>query len=1017
MRHSALFAPACFGILLFGSAVSSLAANYQGHAVHDSRVIIVWEDTTKQRQLNVNQYGAFSSIKKHGYLKNIELVDTHYSTSIAQNLKILSAIPGVKAVYPDYEIHALTQSDTPTDTPSLSTAPNDPDYSLLWGLNDPDDFDINAEEAWAYSTGSSQVYVGVIDSGVDYTHEDLAANVWTNPDEIAGNGIDDDANGWVDDVHGIDTSANDSDPMDEGGHGTHVAGTIAGVGNNGIGITGVNWTSQIIPCRFLDANGEGYASGAIECLDYMASLKIDKGLNLVATNNSWGGGGYSALMEEVISVHNSLGILFVAASGNEGTNIDSQPSYPASYDIANIISVAAIDHNGNFAYFSNYGNSVDIAAPGVEIYSSVPGNNYESYSGTSMAAPHVTGALALLKAAHPDVSSNGLKSLLLTNASDKDLYDGETRYGRLQLFNPEGDGAINCGDTTTITRVAPSSSSVSIIYQDTLAVHFASLNCGEPSDTVTLNYQDTSIELMDNGIGSDNIANDGIFSGEIEASWIGTINIDVVGASDQSFSITSTRFPSITEVNYQFESIDNPTELNLGDDDLETIELDFSITTPFGTTNTITVSSNGLLFGDSGASSVYTNTLLPSLGVNHVFAPFWDDLYNSSGSYTWEVKGTTPNRKLVINYTNIHFYYGNEPVSFQVVFNESTPIVYYNYANIITSDSHSGGSTATVGVEDSGYGVTYSYNTYALHDNMSLLIGDLEQIDLPVIDSLTYSGIPRVGYPVSLVATLSDNSSEETRMRINVGDGNGFQPYRSGSVTTVVYSTAGVYTVIAEASTETASQSSSLNISILSISDTEQALIDRAQSDLLTTIQNSPGNFDLVSTATAQSMANNAASAREEAIIANPSAVGLVSQQAADAASQQAAALAEQATLAALADNPNEFGMMTLENAANQTQLAQQAILDAPQDWGLSVIATTPDDISTLSTGTFLVGASTDIEDLTAFFSDVRFVWVFEDGLFKGWSPDNTLRSQLENSGYTLISRIRSGQGFWVTKG
>ena len=285
---------------------------------------------------------------------------------------------------------------------TANAIPNDPSFSKLYGLNNTGqtggkfDADIDAVEAWDSFSGTGQTVVAVIDTGVDYNHQDLKENIWTNPREIAGNGVDDDGNGYVDDIHGYDFANNDPDPMDDNGHGTHVSGTIGAVGNNGIGIAGVTWRTRIMALKFLDASGSGYLSDAIRALDYA----VANGARL--SNNSWGGGGYEATLGQAISKAAGMGHIFVAAAGNSASNNDVTASYPASYAYDNVVAVAATDQNDNLASFSNYGaTTVDIAAPGVNIYSTLPGNSYGSYSGTSMATPQVTGALALYLDANP----------------------------------------------------------------------------------------------------------------------------------------------------------------------------------------------------------------------------------------------------------------------------------------------------------------------------------------------------------------------------------------------------------------------------------------------------------------------------------------------------------------------------------------------------------------------------------------------------------------------------------------
>jgi len=316
--------------------------------------------------------------------------------------------------------HPAIEYFEPNFISELTRLPDDASFSQLWGLHNTGqtggtiDADIDAPEAWDLATGSAHIVVGVIDTGVDYTHPDLAANIWTNPGEIAGNLIDDDANGFADDVHGYDFINDDSDPMDDNRHGTHVSGTIAGVGNNGQGLAGVNWSSSIMPLKFLSAEGSGSTADAVRALNYATMMRSTYGVNVRLTSNSWGGGGYSQALYAAIQASGEAGMLFVAAAGNSSRDTGASPSYPASYDLPNIISVAATDHNDRLPAFSNYGaTSVDLAAPGVGIYSAVPNGGYGSLSGTSMAAPHVAGVVALLWSNAPEATPAQIGNALL----------------------------------------------------------------------------------------------------------------------------------------------------------------------------------------------------------------------------------------------------------------------------------------------------------------------------------------------------------------------------------------------------------------------------------------------------------------------------------------------------------------------------------------------------------------------------------------------------------------------------
>ena len=327
---------------------------------------------------------------------------------------------------------------------ALQATPNDPKYTNgdLWGLNNSGqndgvaDADIDAPEAWDITTGSRSVVVAVIDTGIDYNHPDLRDNMWRNPGETPGDNIDNDGNGFIDDVYGWDFYNNDASVYDspDDDHGTHVAGTIAGRGNNEIGVVGVNWVSSIMSLKFL-GDGGGSTSGAIASVNYATMMK-SRGTNIRVTNNSWGGGGYSEGLKSAIEAGGQANILFVAAAGNYGKNNDVIPFYPSSYDSACIVSVAATDKNDKLASFSHYGKtSVDIGAPGVSIWSTLPENTYVSWDGTSMATPHVSGVAALVLAINPTISVTDLKAVILDSADKISSLAGKTvTGGRLNAF-------------------------------------------------------------------------------------------------------------------------------------------------------------------------------------------------------------------------------------------------------------------------------------------------------------------------------------------------------------------------------------------------------------------------------------------------------------------------------------------------------------------------------------------------------------------------------------------------------
>jgi subtilisin family serine protease len=358
----------------------------------------------------------------------------------------VSRLPGFRFLEPDF----VLQAD--------ATTANDPYYAAghLWGLNNTGqsgglaDADIDAPEAWDLARGNGSTVVGVIDSGVDYNHPDLAANIWTNPGEVPGDGLDNDANGYVDDVRGWDFANRDNNPMDDNGHGTHVAGTIAGAGNNGVGVTGVNWNARIVPLKFMNSGGTGYLSDAVAAINYATALK-QRGVNIRVTNNSWAGGAYSSTLYDAIRRHNDAGVMFVAAAGNNGQNVDTALSYPSAYNLPNVVAVAATDRSDVLGSFSNYGaTQVDLAAPGVSITSTARGGGYATMSGTSMAAPHVAGAAALGWAYSPGATVQGVRDALLAGVDKPAALAGKVATGgRLNAFNTLKQlGAFTVAGTT-----------------------------------------------------------------------------------------------------------------------------------------------------------------------------------------------------------------------------------------------------------------------------------------------------------------------------------------------------------------------------------------------------------------------------------------------------------------------------------------------------------------------------------------------------------------------------------------
>jgi thermitase len=423
---------AIFGIAAslpsFGQALPPVQTVPGGPSYFNGEVLLQFEnDATDQQIRDAFQRGALAVKKnlhtpamRHAGESGILLATT--TLPVTQALEGVSHLPGVKFAQPNWVY-------------SHQAAPafrfDDPFYldGSLWGMGDG--FGSNAAQSWnAGFTGSDTVYVGVIDEGLQFNHPDLAANIWTNPDEVPDNGIDDDGDGYVDDVHGWNAVGNNGNIFDPASddHGTHVSGTIGGVGANGSGVAGVNWKVKIISGKFLGPNG-GSTTDAIEAIDYMTALKTVKGLNIVALNNSWGGGGFDQALLDAIGRAAKANILFIAAAGNGNQigmaiNTDKSVNYPSCYNTSNaagydsVIAVTAIAKDGSKAAWANYGaTTVDLGAPGVGILSTIPNGTYGQMDGTSMATPHVTGAVALYASAHPEATPVQIKDALLKSAA------------------------------------------------------------------------------------------------------------------------------------------------------------------------------------------------------------------------------------------------------------------------------------------------------------------------------------------------------------------------------------------------------------------------------------------------------------------------------------------------------------------------------------------------------------------------------------------------------------------------
>lgn len=433
---------------------------------------------------------------------------------------------------------------------ALDLFPNDPNFNLLYGLHNTgqiiqnqagtEDADVDAPTAWDRTTGSAEVIVAVIDTGVDYQHPDLNANMWRNPGEIPGNGLDDDGNGFADDVYGYDFYTDDPDPFDDHYHGTHCAGTIGAVGNNGVGLAGVAWTVRLMALKFLSAGGSGFSSDGADAIHYATRM------GAWLSSNSWGGEGVDPSLADAIGEAGQSNILFVAAAGNSGRDIDVAPTYPAAFTNDNLISVAATDNRDQKASWSNYGaQGVDLGAPGVNIWSCQPGNKYQYLSGTSMATPHVAGACALAWAASPNSPAPLIKQAILAGVDPLpnlaglcvtggrlNVYEAIRRLGLAVIGSEPAAGAILFTPPTAFRIVLTDAVTTNSVDAADLTVN------GIPADSVTLDTPRSAIfEFLTSPVTAQGTQTMAIaensfqraYDGDGVSAWTGVFRYDVIG--------------------------------------------------------------------------------------------------------------------------------------------------------------------------------------------------------------------------------------------------------------------------------------------------------------------------------------------------------------------------------------------------------------------------------------------------------------------------------------------------------
>jgi subtilisin family serine protease len=632
--------------------------------------------------LKANVVRSFQSVE------NLQLVQIPTGASLRETVQHYRADSSVLYAEPNYRVKALG-------------APSDPLFPQQWHLNNTarlggsvSGADIRALQAWQLTSGSKQVAVVTIDTGVDYTHPDLMANVSST---------------------GLNVLTNTSDPMDDNGHGTHVAGIIGAVGNNGVGVSGVSWSVQIYSCKFLDQYGNGTVAGAVSCLEYAQQLR-NSGVNVVATSNSWGGTDMSQALADAIQAQMQANILFIAAAGNDFSDNDVIPVYPANIGLPNMIVVAATTDSDRLALFSNTGrHTVHIAAPGQEILSTYPGASYATDTGTSMATPMVTGVAVLVAAANPSYQWMDIKNAILSGGDALPDLQNTITGNRLNAY-----GALSCTNAPLFRRLNPINLNNAGTTGTPITFSYLNINCHQPAGSATLQVQvsdGSMVELTDDGTGADLAAGDGIFTGSWTPQHTGSYTVTL--PEGETATVQALLPYHAAQVQYDYRQITG-TSLNLSDDSVTSITSPFPITFGGGSFSTIYVASDGTLSFTDPFESFY-NTFLPT-GVTDadpawnsptvtLLAPYWDDLYpvpNSTQNVYWAVTGTAPNRELVVEWRNVRFFDchsdPSKTVTFQVVLSEADSSVLYQYQNLqsgcqLPYNNHDNGGSATIGLQ------------------------------------------------------------------------------------------------------------------------------------------------------------------------------------------------------------------------------------------------------------------------------------------------------------------------------
>jgi subtilisin family serine protease len=727
------------------------------HSQKPQRILLVPKPGIRGNQISaLHKRGKRRLLKEFPHLGGIQVVEVPPGESVDEALKEYRASGLVRSAEPDHRLHA-------------SGTPNDPKFldNTLWALRNQAQSggtagaDIHAVAGWDVLHSAPQVIVAVIDSGVRYTHEDLAANMWKNPKEIPDNGIDDDGDGIIDDVYGMNAINDSGDPMDDLGHGTHVAGIIGALGDNGKGVTGVAWQVQLMALKFLDATGNGESSDAIQCIDYAR----EHGAKII--NASWGGDENSDALLTAIQQTRDAGIIFVTAAGNDSTNSDFIDNYPANFPIDNIVVVCSTTRNDLFdSSYSNYSpTKVHLAAPGTGIYSTwfTHDRDYKFSTGTSMSTPYVSGVLALMLARFPAENSHQIIHRLLDATDPLPSLQGKCLTGgRVNLEKALG-GDFKADFASDIRS-----------GEFPLTVAFTNISSG------------TFIrQKWDFG--------DGSYSSEANPAHI----FGVVGQFNASLTITDasgnissksqivTVYPAYEIVEEPFNWIDPLTlselsDLGLTDNGVsESFPLPFAFPFYASSYTNIFISANGLLGFSLVGLGIPINSDIPIQNdPTAIIAPYWDDLNPQlGGKISIGTPGADSSSPAVISWEDVPLNSGGSPLTFQAILYPKGELV-FQYLEIHPEDPAAGGRSATIGIENETGTLAAKYS---FHGSPNILTNQqtvrirpkrIPFLQVTAPESITFNGHPGGPFlPESFSLWLTNTGSAPLQWSANSTNG------------------------------------------------------------------------------------------------------------------------------------------------------------------------------------------------------------------------------------------------------